>query len=117
MTRVHRPYCRDILDRIRRIESFTVDGRDAFLESELLQDGIIHSFEVIGEVVKRMNPALTARYPQITWNDFVGFRDVLIHQYHKVRLDLVWDFAQEKLPTLKDAVTALLTDLDDAGAL
>lgn len=57
MTKVPRPYCREILDRIRRIENYTSAGRDAFLESELLQDGVIRSFEVIGEVVKQLAPA------------------------------------------------------------
>ena len=112
MTRDQRPYCREILDRIRRIENYTAAGRAAFLESELLQDGVIRSFEVIGEVVKRLDPVLTAQYPLVTWSDFAGFRDVLIHQYQRVRLDLVWEFAQEDLPTLKAAVTALLADLD-----
>ena len=71
---------------------------------------------MVGEPAKRLEPALTVRYPQVTWSDLAGFRDVLIHQYHNVRLDLVWDFVQEDLPTLKDAVTALLTDLENAGA-
>ena len=67
-------------------------------------------------MVKRLDPALTARYPEVTWSDSAGFRDVLIHQYHIVRIDLVWgDFVQEDLPALKDAVIALLTDLEDAG--
>ena len=115
MTKDQRPYCREILDRIRRIESYTSAGRDAFLESELLQDGVIRSFEVIGEVVKQLHPTLTARYPQIAWSDFAGFRDILIHQYDKVRLDAVWEFAQEDLPALQSAVTALLIELEDAS--
>ena len=118
MMKDQRLYCRDILDRIRRIEDYTASGRDDFLESELLQDGVIRSFEVIGEVVKRLDPALTERYPQVMWSDFAGFRDVLIHQYHEIRLELVWDFVQEDLPRLKAAVTTLLRDLansDDAG--
>ena len=106
MTKDQRLYCRDILDRIRRIEDYTVTGRDAFLESEFLQDGVIHSFETIGEVVKRMDPAQTAQYPQVTWSDFAGFRDILIHQYQNVRLGSVWDFALEDLLALKDAVMA-----------
>ena len=114
MTKDQRLYCLDILDRIRRIESYTVAGRDAFLESELLQDGVIRSFEVIGEVVRRLDSTLTAQYELVTWDDFIGFRNVLINQYHKVRLDLVWDFAQEDLPAFKAAVMALLTDLEDA---
>ena len=86
------------------------------MESELLQDGVIRRFEVTGEVVGRLDSTLTAQYGQVTWNDFIGFRNVLIHQYHNVRLDLVWDFAQVDLQALKDAVTAMLTDLEDAGA-
>lgn len=112
MTKDQRIYCRDILDRIRRIESYTVSGRDAFLYSELHQDGVIRSFEVIGEVVKRLDPQLKAQYPDVTWSDFAGFRDVLIHQYHSIRIDLVWRFAQEDLPILKEAVAALLKNLE-----
>ncbi len=112
MIKDQRIVCRDILDRIRRIESYTTTGRDAFLQSELIQDGVIRSFEVIGEAVKRLDPTLTAQFPDVTWSDFAGFRDVLIHQYHNIRLDLVWDFAQEDLPSLKSAVTALLNNLE-----
>ncbi len=75
-----RVYLRDILERIPRIERYIADGRDVFLQSELLQDGVIRSFEVIGEAVKRLDPALTAQRPSVTWSDFAGFRDVLIHQ-------------------------------------
>ncbi len=49
-----------------RIENYTVAGRAAFLESELLQDGVIRSFKVIGEVVKQLDPAQTAQYPAVT---------------------------------------------------
>lgn len=113
MTRDQRIYCLDILDRIRRIQTYSANGRDAFLTSELLQDAVIRSFEVIGEAVKRLDPQLTAQYRDVAWSDFAGFRDVLIHQYHNIRLDLVWDFAQEDLPALKDAVTALLTQIGE----
>lgn len=78
----------------------------------MLQHGVNRSFEVIGEVVNRLDPALTARYPQEIWSDFAGYCDVLIHQYHNIQLDLVWDFAQEDLPSLKDAVTALQPSAD-----
>ena len=45
-----------------------------FLASELLQDGVIRSFEVIGEVVKRLD-RMHARAASNTlpWSDFAGF--------------------------------------------
>lgn len=114
MTRDQNIYCRDILDRIRRIEIYTRGGRDSFLASELLQDGVIRSFEVIGEVVKRLDPTLQEQHPEVAWSDFAGFRDVLIHQYDRVRIDLVWRFTREDLPALKQAIVALLRELDDS---
>ncbi len=114
MTRDQRAYCRDILDRIRRIENYTASGRAAFFESEMLQDAVIRSFEVIGEAVKRLDADLIAQQPHIAWGDFAAFRDMLIHQYHRIRLDLVWGFAQEDLPPLKVAVTAILEALENS---
>ncbi len=115
MTRYQHIYCRDILDRIRRIDRYTADGRAAFLASELHQDGVIRSFEVIGEIVKRLDSTLLAQHPDVAWSDFAGFRDILIHQYDRVRLDLVWRFAQEDLPALQQAIAALLNDLENAA--
>ncbi|MHB8628376.1 MAG: HepT-like ribonuclease domain-containing protein [Aggregatilineales bacterium] len=111
MSREQTVYLADILDRIRRIEDYVSVGRSVFVNSELHQDGVIRSFEVIGEIVKRLDVTLTARYPDVEWSNFAGFRDVLIHQYDKIRLDALWDYVQEDLPPLKAAIQALFSEL------
>lgn len=113
MSKHARPYLNDILNRIHRIESYTASGFDAFKQSAMIQDAVIRSFEVIGEAVKRLDESVIAQQPQIPWSDYAGFRDVLIHQYERVVLDLVWQFSQEDLPALKTAVTALLDNLEN----
>ena len=102
----------DILDRICRIEQYTSLGRESFLQSQLHQDAVIRSFEVIGEAVKRLDNSLIAQQPQVPWRDFAGFREVLIHQYERIVLESVWLFAKEDLPILKTAVQALLADFE-----
>ena len=42
-----------------------------------------------------------------------AFRDILIHQYHRVRTELLWDHIQEDLPALKETVLVLLAKLDN----
>lgn len=101
----------DILDRICRIERYTSQGRESFMQSELHQDAVIRSFEVIGEAVKRLDRSVIELQPHVPWRDFAGFRDVLIHQYERIVLDSVWLFAQEDLPPLKTAITAMLASL------
>lgn len=42
-----------------------------------------------------------------------GLRDVLIHQYDRVRLDLVWTAVDESLPSLKAEILKLIPSLDE----
>lgn len=86
-------------------------GKAAFLASTLYQDAAIRNFEVIGEIVKRLEPSLTSQQPQIPWSDYAGFRDVLIHQYDKVLVEIVWESTQNDILPLKQAVETLLANL------
>jgi uncharacterized protein with HEPN domain len=40
-------------------------------------------------------------------------RDLLIHTYHAVNLDIVWDVVRNKLPLLEKVVTRLQNELRD----
>ncbi len=89
-------YCQDILQRLEQIRRFTVGGRAEFMHSDLTQEAVIRCFEVIGEIVKRLDPALTASYPKLAWGGYAGFRDVLIHQYDKILVEKVWQAVHSK---------------------
>ena len=106
-------YLSDIHDCIDRIEAYTRDGRDAFMASTLIQDGVVRNFEVIGEAAKRLTPALTQSRPEIPWRRVAGFRDVLIHQYRGIDLYAVWNVVEHELPDLKLSVATLLAQFDD----
>ena len=114
MTRSQRLYLRDILERILHIEFCAAGGRETFLDDRLLQDGVILAFMIIGEAVKRLDAELISAHPEVMWSDYAGFRDVLIHRYHDVLLEQVWQFSQEDLPALKTAVTAMLEQMDES---
>ncbi len=105
-------YLRDILDRIARIETATVGGKTEFLGSELIQDAVIRNFEVIGEAAKQLPTHLTVPYPEVNWSKVAGFRDVLIHQYDKIDLEIVWENLTVYMPLLKAVVEAILKDLE-----
>jgi uncharacterized protein with HEPN domain len=101
-----------LLDRIARIQEFTEAGRDAFLQSELIQDAVIRNFEVLGEIAKRLTNDLLEQQPQAEWKQLKGFRDFLAYNYENVVLKFVWE-SVERLPTLRAAVEALLAGLDE----
>jgi len=97
-------YLMDILNRIKRIERALVNKDEQYF----MGDAIIRNFEVIGEAIKHLSPHITEQSPHTRWKDFAGFRDVLIHQYDIIRLDIVWQAIQVEIPLLKQAVILLL---------
>lgn len=106
-----RLYLSNIKECIERIETYTDDGREIFLQTTLIQDAVIRNFEIIGEATKRLSPELRAAYPDVPWQQLAGFRDVLIHDYLKVNLNRVWGVIEQNLPELKTRVEAILQRL------
>ena len=103
-----RPYLQHILEAIRRISTYTGDGRDAFLQDEMAQDAVLRNFEIIGEAAKRLSSETKATHPDVPWRDIAGLRDVLIHNYMGVNLKRVWGVVEQDLPTLQQAIEELL---------
>lgn len=48
----------------------------------------------------------------MSYDEFAGMRDKLIHFYFGVNLDIVWDVARNKVPVLKDKISKLLSGLE-----
>jgi len=113
MTRDSRIPLVQILECIERIETFTIDGKSAFYRDVRTQDAVLHNLAVIGEAAKRVDAEFRARYPDIPWRSMAGLRDVLIHQYDRVRLDLVWTAVKDSLPVLKEEIIKILPPSDE----
>lgn len=108
--RTIREYLQDLLAYVQRIERAKAHGQEAFYVDEILQDAVIRQYEVIGEIVKRLPQSMLDAHSEVNWRGLKGFRDFLAHNYDRVDLGVVWDII-EQLPTLKEAVQALLDSL------
>ncbi len=63
---------------------------------------------VIGEAVKKLPEDFRAQYPTLEWKKMAGLRDILIHEYFGLDSEIVWDIVKNKVPTLNQAVRAML---------
>jgi uncharacterized protein with HEPN domain len=105
-------YIRDISECISRIESYTRDGRESFMQTPMIQDAVVRNFEIIGEATKRLSQDLRQAYPDIQWQQIAGLRDVLIHDYLRVDLDEVWGIIERDLPDLKVTIKLIMHQLE-----
>jgi uncharacterized protein with HEPN domain len=111
MTKDLRGYLQDMIERIDRILQFTKEGREQFNASELIQDAVMRNFEVLGEITKRLEKAFTDQHPEIPWRQMAAFRDVIIHDYEDLQLEIVWKTISDELPKLRNSIQKLLEDL------
>jgi uncharacterized protein with HEPN domain len=77
----------------------------------MAQEAVIRCYEIIGEIARRLDPAMLEKHDEVPWKQIIGFRDFLIHNYHKVRMDIVWEAVEHELGTLKETVETMLASL------
>jgi uncharacterized protein with HEPN domain len=106
-------YLRHILDAISTIGEYLTDiDYEKFSRTQLLQDGVIRQFEIIGEATKNLSQDVRQISPKVPWKSMAGMRDKLIHQYFGVDIKAVWLTAQDDLPELEKVIRQLLVDFE-----
>lgn len=58
---------------------------------------------------RHLPKSLRARYPTVDWDDIVGMRGIVIHEYFGVDMDIVWETVQRDLLPLKVVVNEMLS--------
>jgi len=100
---------RDILDAISQIELYLADVTyRTFCETPLLQDGVMHRLEVIGEASRNLSDAFLDLHSGIPWQDIIGMRNRIAHAYFAVDMRAVWDTAVTDLPALRGWIERVL---------
>jgi uncharacterized protein with HEPN domain len=94
-------YLTDILDAAKAIQRFIGKiSLDDFKINEEKYEAVNRKFEIIGEAARRLSPEVKKIFPEIPWNLVTAMRNILIHDYDDVDLDMVWETAKRDLPKL-----------------
>lgn len=81
---------------------------DDFTKNDLIKDGVIRNLEIVGEAVKNIPQTIKTKHPKVEWKKIAGLRDILIHEYFGINLEIVWDIVKNKIPQLKKDIKDIL---------
>ncbi len=106
---------RDLKDAIAAIVAHIERARSLLdgLNDPLLHDALLFQFVVIGEAVKHLGEETRARAPEIPWEDVAGLRDLIAHEYFRIRIERVLEIVERDLPALEQAIERLLDESSD----
>jgi len=98
----------DMLQAITAIESYAVPSYDAFIEDEKTQDAIMYNLIILGEAANQIAGEFLEQHPEIPWSSIIGTRNVIVHGYDQVKLQIVWDIIHKNLQSLKICLKELV---------
>lgn len=87
-------YLLEMLLAARDVRDFML-GVDVvrFRAEKMRHYAVVQRLTVIGEAASRLSALARAASPEIPWKAMIGMRNILVHAYGSVDLDIVWDTA------------------------
>jgi uncharacterized protein with HEPN domain len=79
----------------------TSGSYDEFLADAKTQDAILYNL-IIGEAANQISDEFQERHDTIPWSSMIGTRNIIIHGYNQVKLQIVWKILQRDLPPVSD---------------
>lgn len=93
----------DIVDAASAAVRF-LGGRDesALSGDDLLEAALVQKITVIGEAASKVSGETKELLNDLPWNDMIGMRNRVVHQYWEIASRILWETVHEELPELID---------------
>ena len=103
------------MDGIDNYLSYFNNSYEEFLENEMFQDCCLSKIAQIAECLNRVSKNHSSEYERYfvpVVGEFHGMRDIVIHQYENLNLNIIWNFLTKERPLIKKAAEDCLKDID-----
>ena len=104
-----------MLESIDLIVSYIHDeDRQSIERNSRALDAVVRRLEIIGEAARNLPDSFKAQHTNVRWQDLIDFRNVLVHEYFGIDLDILWTIATTELPDLKRELMYILEGKDSS---
>lgn len=97
-------YLAHMLECISRVNQYCEGGESSFRQSSLIQDAVIRNLQTMAEASQQLSEPTKGIASDVPWRAISGFRNIIVHDYLGVDLDMVWQVVVADLPLLHAAL-------------
>lgn len=109
MPREYRVFLDDILEAAEKVVEYTAGFSDErFFADRRTVEAVVWNLQIIGEAAKHVPEEIRCRYPDLPWRNMAGLRNVIVHQYFGIKLDVIWKIIQNDVPILINGIRVIL---------
>ena len=107
-------YLGHMLDTARSAagKTSTID-RDAFDANDDLRFALTYMIQIIGEAASQVSSRTREAHPEIPWQEIIGMRHRVVHDYLNVDYEIVWDVVRNRIPQLIEHLEPLVPPDED----
>lgn len=102
-----------IVEAADNILRYTANKTYADLHADdMMCYAVVYNILAIGEAAYHLTKAFINEHPETQWNSIMKMRNVLAHDYYKLKLQTIWEVVQHDLPPLREQAVRYLAEVD-----
>jgi len=99
----------DILESIANLQEY-VKGMtfEVFAADKRTVRAAAYEIGIIGEAARHVPPEVRRRHPEIPWEQMRQIRNIVVHEYFRLDVGILWQTITENLPPLLPLLQKIL---------
>ena len=104
-------YLWDMREAARDIITFVKGIKYArFIQNRMIRYAVERQLLVIGEAANHITIQFREAHPDLPWQQMIGLRNVLAHEYGEIKVDRIWNAATVSVPELINELQPLIPE-------
>lgn len=85
--------------------------KEEFVDDKKTYHAVIYNIMIMGEAANMLTLEFRESHPETQWRQVTNMRNFLIHGYHNVEEELVWETVAKDLLPLREQITRYIDEI------
>jgi len=105
-------FLKDIINAMNKIFNYTEKmTKEEFKKDDRTIDAVLRNIEIIGEAANKLSKKIYKENESVPWGRMIGLRNIVIHEYFGVDLNIIWQVITVNLPETKPKIEEILKEI------